>query len=67
LRAALHTSFQPVTRRTDFIEWNSTDLGRQADGAPDLVFDPGHAALIGAHVRPGNVFDELADGARERG
>ena len=35
----------------DLVERDAADLARQSDRAADLVLDPGHGRLVGAHVR----------------
>jgi hypothetical protein len=49
----------------DLVERDAAEHAREADGPIDLVLDPGHAALVGAHVGARNVFGERADRARE--
>ena len=52
--------------RTDEpVERDPAQGGRQPHGPADLVLDPRHTAFVGAHVRPRNVFDEVADGTGE--
>ena len=50
-------------RCADLIERNSAESAGQTDGSADFVLDPGHALLVRAHVRPGDVVGDIANGA----
>ena len=54
------------TRGADLVEWDAADRAGQAHGAPDLVLDPGHTLLVGAHVGTRDVLGEAADCMGER-
>ena len=49
----------------DLIEWDTSHLPRQGDHPPDLVLDPGHAFLVGAHVRGEDIVLLGAQGLGE--
>ena len=57
---------QPEAGRTELVERDAAECARQPDGAPDLVADPGHALLVGAHVGAEDVVLAIAQCARHR-
>ncbi len=49
----------------DLVQRDAAELPRQAHRAADLVVDPAHRSLVGAHVGARNVVDEVGDRRRE--
>jgi len=52
--------------RADHIERDAAQRFREAHGATDLVVDPGHAFLVGSHVRTEDVILVMRECAGER-
>jgi hypothetical protein len=56
---------QPEAGGADLVQRDPPHLGGQADGAADLVLNPGHAPLVGAHVGARDVVGDLPETAGE--
>ncbi len=47
---------------TDHVQGNAAQLKGQTHGTADFILDPGHAFLIGAHVRTENIILLITQG-----
>ena len=45
----------------DLVERDASDLAREANGTACFVLDSSHCQLVGPHIRPGDVIDEIVD------
>jgi hypothetical protein len=55
---------EPEARRPDLVQRDATERPRQADHSANLVANPGHALLVGAHVGGEDVVVDAAQRLR---